>query len=321
MAATTVLAPPAKTSGSKGTGGQRRPRGKRRLVDHLTGHAFIIGAAVCFAMFSWWPMVHEFIMSFQAKHFDLTTGTSVTNWVGWKNYIRIIHDPSFKQAWETTGLFTLFALVIGYAVPFFLAVLINEFRHAQGYLRALVYLPVMLPPTAGLFLFKVAYYPDNSGIFNYILHSLHLPTSQWVQSTSAVIPSLVIASTWLNMGATTLIYLAALQDIPGELYEASELDGANIFKRIWHVTIPQTRMILSLMFLLQVIGTMQLFIEPFILAGGEGPNGSATSLVYLMYQHAFRFGDLNGGAALGVMLMVVLIVFAAIYQWLSPKQD
>jgi len=313
MAATTVLSVPASASAAS----TLQPRKKRRrLADHLTGHAFIIGAAVCFGFFSWWPMVHEFIMSFQKQRLG------VTSWVGWANYIRIWNDPDFAQAWRNTLYFTVLALVIGYALPFFIAVLLNEFRHAQGYLRVLVYLPVMLPPVAALFLFKFAYYPNQSGIFNYVLHTLHLPTSQFVQSTTATMPSLVIASTWMNMGGTILIYLAALQDIPGELYEAAELDGGGIFRRIWHVTIPQTRLILSLMFLLQVIGTMQVFVEPLILAGGGGVDGSATSIVYLMYQHAFNFnGDLGGGAALGVMLMLVLIVFASLYTWLTPKQD
>jgi multiple sugar transport system permease protein len=178
----------------------------------------------------------------------------------------------------------------------------------------------MLPPASGLFLFKYAYDPGN-GIFNDILHALHLPTSQWVQSTTMTIPSLVIASTWLNMGGTILIYLAALQNVPGELYEASELDGAGLFRRIWHVTIPQTRLILSLMFLIQIVATMQLFIEPLILAGGDGVENHATSVVYLMYQHAFKENDLNGAAALGVMLLIVLAAFSGLYTWLSPKQD
>ena len=134
-------------------------------------------------------------------------------------------------------------------------------------------------------------------------------------------PALVIASTWLNMGGTILIYLAALQSIPGELYEAAELEGAGILRRMWHVTIPQTRLILSLMFLLQVVATMQVFVEPLILAGGSGVQDHATSIVYLIYNHAFNFTDLNGAAALGVMLMLVLIVFSALYTWLSPKQD
>jgi multiple sugar transport system permease protein len=298
----------------------RRPRRRpgavrRRLFDNLTGHVFLIGAVLCFGFFSWYPMIREFIMSFQQTH------RGVTTWVGWKNYENVMNDASFGQAWRNTLYFTVLALIIGYALPFFIAIMLNEFRHARGYLRVLVYLPVMLPPAAGLLLFKYAYDPSNAGIFNYILHSLGLPTSQWVQSQAMTMPSLVIASTWLNMGGTILIYLASLQSIPGELYEAGELDGASIWRQIWHVTIPQTRLILSLMFLLQIVGTMQLFIEPLILAGGDGVEGSATSVVYLIYQRAFSEHDLNGAAALGVMLMLVLIVFSALYTKLSPKQQ
>ena len=90
------------------------------------------------------------------------------------------------------------------------------------------------------------------------------------------------------MGGATLIYLAALQNIPGELYEAAELDGAGLLRRIWHVTIPQTRLILSLMLLLQIVATMQMFIEPFILAtAAPASNDSTLSVVYLIYQYAF----------------------------------
>jgi multiple sugar transport system permease protein len=316
MAATTVL-PSAESSGpavlERGRA-NRMGRLRRRVADNLTGYAFLLGGVLCFAFFSWYPMVREFIMSFQR------TRRGVTTWVGWQNFIRVWHDPAFTAAWKNTVYFSVLALVVGFALPFFIAVLLNEFRHAQGYLRALVYLPVMLPPASGLFLFKYAYDPGN-GIFNDILHALHLPTSQWVQSTTMTIPSLVIASTWLNMGGTILIYLAALQNVPGELYEASELDGAGLFRRIWHVTIPQTRLILSLMFLIQIVATMQLFIEPLILAGGDGVENHATSVVYLMYQHAFKENDLNGAAALGVMLLIVLAAFSGLYTWLSPKQD
>jgi multiple sugar transport system permease protein len=290
-------------------------RRMRRLRDHLTGHVFLLGAVVCFAFFSWYPMVKEILMSFQR------TRRGVTTWVGWDNYGRIWDDAAFWPAWRNTLLFTALALVIGYALPFVIAIVLNEFRHAQGYLRVLVYLPVILPPAAGLLLFKYLYSPGPDGILNYLLSAVGLPQSQFVQSPSTTILSLVLASTWLNMGGTILIYLAALQGIPGDLYEAAELEGAGILRRVWHVTIPQTRLILSLMFLLQVVATTQFFIEPLILAGGNGVEDSATGLVYLMYQHAFRLGDLNGAAALGVMLMLVLVVFSGLYQWLSPKQE
>ena len=313
MTVTTVR--PAATTPAARAAATARARRRRRRLDGVTGHGYLIGAVVCFAVFSWYPMVREFVMSFQQ------TRRGVTTWVGWQNYIRMWHDPSFFAAWRNTAVFTLLALAFGYALPFAIAILLNEFRHAQGYLRALVYLPVMLPPASALLLFRYAYDPSGAGIFNNIMHTLHLPTSQWTQSTTMAIPSLVIASTWMNMGGAILIYLAALQNIPGELYEAAELDGAGVLRRIWNATVPQTRLILSLMFLLQVVATMQLFIEPLILAGGAGVEDSTTSVVYLMYQHAFRQNDLNGAAALGVMLLVVLSGFSALYVRLAPKQD
>jgi multiple sugar transport system permease protein len=270
---------------------------------------------VCFAFFSWWPMIKEIIMSFQR------TRRGTTTWVGWDNYERIWNDAAFGAAWKNTILFTVLALVLGYALPFFVAIVLNEFRHAQGYLRVLVYLPVILPPAAGLLLFKYLYEPSDAGILNFLLTSVGLPKSGFTQNPDTTVASLVIASTWLNMGGAVLIYLAALQGIPGDLYEAAEIEGAGVLRRIWHVTIPQTRLILSLMFLIQVVATMQVFVEPLILAGGNGVQDSATSLVYLMYNHAFRLNDLNGAAALGVMLLGVLIVFSALYVWLSPKQE
>jgi multiple sugar transport system permease protein len=278
---------------------------------------FLLGGVICFAAFSWWPMVRGIIMSFQRLHRGETT------WVGWATYERVWRDPDFPTAWRNTLIFTVLALVFGFAVPFFTAILLNELRHAKGYLRILVYLPVMLPPASALLLFKFLYWPDRSGIFNFVQHSLHLPMSQFNQSPSVWTTqlSLVIASTWMNMGGATLIYLAALQNIPGELYEAAELDGAGIWRRIRTVTIPQTRLILSLMLLLQVVATMQVYVEPLILSGGNGSENSALGLVYLVYQHAFKFNDFNGAAAIGVMMFIVLGAFSGLYAYLNRDRD
>ncbi|MFK3982800.1 carbohydrate ABC transporter permease [Micromonospora sp. NPDC050397] len=288
----------------------------RKVRDNLTGHAFLIGAVLCFIVFSWYPMIRGIVMSFQR------TRRGETTWVGWDNYVRIVADPSFWTAWQNTIYFTVLALLLGYGVPFFVAILLNEFRHAKGYLRILVYLPVMLPPASALFLFKFyAYDPSEAGLFNAILKALHLPTSQWMQSPEMTMPAMVIASTWMNMGSAVLIYLAALQNVPGELYEAAELDGAGLWRRIVNVTIPQTRLILALLAMLQIVATMQLFIEPLILANGAGSEDSATSVAYLIYQHGFFQNDLNGAAALGVIMLVVLAGFSAVYVRLSARQD
>jgi multiple sugar transport system permease protein len=294
-----------------------------KLRRNASAHGFLIGAVLCFAFFSWYPICREIVMSFQK------TQLGVTSWAGLQNYRRIFADPTFWTAWKNTLEFTVLALILGYAVPFFVAILLNELRHAKGYLRVLVYLPVMLPPASALLLFSYFYDPAY-GLFNNVLHTLHLPTSQWVQSPGTTMPtmamiSVVIAATWMNMGGATLIYLAALQNIPGELYEAAELDGAGVFKRIRHVTIPQTRLVLSMLLLLQIIATMQMFVEAFILTnGGAGVNNNTLSVVNLIYQYAFAMSgssNYNSASALGVVLMLVLAVFSGAYLWLSRNRD
>jgi multiple sugar transport system permease protein len=307
--------------GASAPGARGRLAGRARR--QLSAHGFLIGAVLCFAFFSWFPIVREIVMSFQK------TSLGVTSWAGWANYARIYHDPTFWQAWRNTLEFTVLALIIGYAVPFFVAILLNELRHARGYLRVLVYLPVMLPPASALLLFAYFYDPTY-GLFNHVLTALHLPASQWVQSPgnslpSAAMISVVIAATWMNMGGATLIYLAALQNIPGELYEAAELDGAGLWRRIWHITIPQTRLILSMLLLLQVVATMQMFVEAFILTnGGAGVDNNTVSVVNLIYQYAFAMSgasNYNSASALGVILMLVLAVFSGGYLWLSRDRD
>ncbi|SDD83505.1 carbohydrate ABC transporter permease [Streptomyces prasinopilosus] len=286
----------------------------KSLRRNLTAHGFLIGAVVCFAVFSWYPMAREFFLAFQK-----TEGGEST-WVGLDNLVTVFNDPAFWQAWRNTLLFTVLALVFGFAVPFVAAIVINEFHHGKGYLRLLVYLPVMLPPVASVLLFKYLYDPGY-GLLNELLGFFGLPEQQWLQDADLSMLSVVLASTWMNMGGAALIYLAALQGIPGELYEAAELDGANLFRKIWHVTIPQTRLILSLMLLMQVIATMQVFVEPFLLTGGAGPEGSTTTVVHLIYQYAFNFNDYGAAAALGLLLLALLAGFSAAYVRLSRAED
>ncbi|MEY9844503.1 carbohydrate ABC transporter permease [Streptacidiphilus sp. MAP5-3] len=286
----------------------------RKLRRNASAYLFLAGAILCFAVFSWWPMIREVIMSFQYTNF-----AGDTKWVGLHNYHRVLADPDFWSAWRTTGLFTLFALVVGYAVPFALAVVLNELRHARSYFRLLVYLPVMMPPVAAAFLWKWFFTPDDSGLFNAVLHAVGLPSVQWLQSSHALaVLCLVLFSTWINMGGTVLVYLAALQGIPGELYEAAELDGAGLLRRVWHVTVPQTRLILSMMLLLQIVGTMQVFLEPYVITGSAN---DTTSVVYLIYQYAFNYNNYGSAAALGVLLLLVLIAFAGGYLWLSRRAE
>lgn len=281
---------------------------------HVTAYGFLSAALVVFAVFSWWPIVRGVVLSFQQVNF-----VTSPDWVGWENFERLFADPLFAVAWRNTAYFTLLALVIGFGVPFLTAVVLNELRHAKGYFRLLVYLPVMLPPVVTALLWKWFYDPG-PGLFNSVLRGLNLPTSQWLDSSGTSTISLVLVITWANMGSATLIYLAALQTIPGELYEAADLDGAGLLKKIWHVTIPQTKFVILMLLLLQVVATMQIFTEPFVMTGG-GPEESTVTVLLLLYRYAFYYNDFGTASALSLILFAVLGVFSFLYLKITRKAD
>jgi multiple sugar transport system permease protein len=279
---------------------------RRRLADQARAWAFLLGGLICFALFSWYPAIRAVVIAFQKY-----TPGNPPEWVGTANFTRVLHDPEFGAAWRNTLTFTVLALLIGFAVPFLLALVLNELRHAKAFFRVVVYLPVMIPPVVSALLWKWFYDPG-AGLANEVLRALHLPTSQWTNGTDTALVSLVLVATWANMGGTVLIYLAALQSIPGELYEAAELDGANVLQRIRHVTVPQTRFVILMLMLLQIIATMQVFTEPFVITGG-GPENATVTVLYLIYKYAFLYNDFGGACALSVMLLVLLALFSALY--------
>ena len=293
-----------------------RPTGRlrRRLRENLTAYGLLCAALVVFAGFSWYPIVRGVLLSFQQVNF-ITAPT----WVGLENFQKLFADPQFWDAWVNTLLFTGLALVFGFAVPFAVAVLLNELRHGKAYFRLVVYLPVMLPPVVVALLWKWFYDPG-PGLFNTALHSVGLPGLSWLDSPATAMLSLVLVSTWANMGSATLIYLAALQTIPGDLYEAAELDGASLWRRLWHVTIPQTRFALLVMLLLQIVATMQVFTEPYIMTGG-GPGDSTVTVLLLLYKYAFQYNDFGTASAMSLLLFVVLGVFGLFYVRLTRRAN
>ncbi|WP_030019153.1 carbohydrate ABC transporter permease [Streptomyces monomycini] len=314
MTTAPLLKKPSSRSPATAEHGRRAARLRRSVREHLTAYGFLCAAVVIFALFSWWPIVRNVLLAFQDVNF--ATGSS---WTGLTNFEKLFADPLLATAWRNTAVFTAYALVLGFFVPFLTAVLLNEFRHARAYFRVLVHLPVMLPPVVVALMWKWFYDPG-PGLLNEILRTLHLPTSAWLDSSSTSLVSLVIVSTWANMGTATLIYLAALQTVPGELYEAAELDGANLWQRLRHVTIPQTRFVLLVLLLLQIVATMQVFTEPYVMTGG-GPDDSTVTVMFLVYRYAFVYNDFGAASALSLMLLLVLAAFSALYLRLTRTKE
>jgi len=294
--------------------GERQTLRKARLFfrRNLGGYLFLLPALVIFAFFVWYPLVLGFTISFQ--NVDMINPAA---WVGWVNYRHVFSDPLFGIAWRNTLAFTGYALLFGYFVPIVLALLINEMRHGKGLFRLAFYLPVMLPPIVVAFLWLWLYNAD-SGLINALLHVVHLPGGLWLENQGTALPALVVVATWGAAGSTMLIYLAALQGVPASLYEAAEIDGSNLWQRIWHVTLPTIRPIMLLLLVLQIIATMQVFTEPFTITGG-GPANATMTVLILIYNYTFQNADFGEASALGVILFLVLAVFALIYMRMTSR--
>jgi multiple sugar transport system permease protein len=292
-----------------------RRRG-RPLVsrDGLSTLVFLIPLIVIFGVFSWLPIVRSVVMSIQK-----TNLVSEPVFVGMSNFSRVLADPLFGIAVANTAWFAFLALVIGFPIPIILAVIMSEVRNRKGLYSALAYLPVVIPPVVSVLLWRVFFDAGTTGVFNSILGWFGLGPVLWLQNAGSAMPSIVIEATWAAAGGTVIIYLAALLSVPPELYDAAEVDGASIWQKIWHVTLPQLRAVLFVTLILQLIATAQLFTEPFLFTGG-GPANSTTTVLLLIYHYAFQNslgGEYGMAAALSVMLAAFLAVFTAGYFWLT----
>jgi multiple sugar transport system permease protein len=300
-------------SGGERARARRRPR--RTPVTWVQGGGlttliFMLPMLLIFGAFSWYPIARTVIMSLQ--HTNLVQPAT---WVGLDNFRTVLDDPLLPKAVANTAEFAGLALIFGYPVPLVAAVLMSEVRRFRGIYSALAYLPVVIPPVVAVLLWKTFYDASPTGAFNTILGWVHLGPYPWLQSPDTAMPSLVLESTWANAGTTVIIYLAALTGVNRELYEAAAVDGASLSHKVWHITLPQLRGVLLLTMILQIIGTAQVFLEPYLFTSG-GPTNSTLTVLLLIYDYAFGSslgGDYGTATALSLMLAAFLAVLSLVY--------
>ena len=288
----------------------RRPPRRTMSMRHRAAWAgliFLLPALVVFAYFAWWPIAQSVLLAFQQ-----TNLVTPAEWVGWRNFEVLFADPLLPKAALNTLWFTVLSLAIGLPIPLLCAVLMSELRRGGTVARVLAYLPVVIPPVVAVLLFKVFFAPGESGVANSLLAVVGLGPLPWLQSAELAMPSLVIVATWSGAGTAILIYLAALTGVSTELYEAAELDGASVWRRVWHVTLPQMRGVILILLLLQIIGAIQVFTEPYVMTDG-GPANATVTVMLMIYRYAFLFGNYGVATALSVLLAIVLVLVSAIY--------
>jgi multiple sugar transport system permease protein len=274
----------------------------------LSTLVFLAPMLVVFTVFSWSPIVQSVVMSFQK-----TNLVTPATFVGLDNFAKVLSDPNLGVAILNTLYFALLALLLGFPLPIFLAVLMSEVRRGKGLYSALAYMPVVIPPVVAVLLWKVFYDASPNGVFNTMLGWVGIPPQPWLQSAATAMPSLVVEATWAAAGGSIIIYLAALISVPPELYDAAEVDGAGIWRKVWHVTLPQLRGVIFIMLILQVIATSQVFLEPYLFTGG-GPNNATLTVLLLIYRYAFQ-NSLGGDYGQATALSLMLAIFLGLMSW------
>jgi multiple sugar transport system permease protein len=266
-----------------------------------------------FVFFVWAPLLSNISLSFYSSQ-----GYNKIDFVWLDNYREVIQDPVFVKAFVNTIEYTVWSLVIGFAIPIFLALVLSEIIHFKGFFRTAIYFPNVVPGLATVILWVFLFEPSKGGVFNSMLDLVGMEPSTWLSNPHLVIPLIVLTMTWKGAGATTLIYLAVLQSIDNTYYEASRIEGSNVFQRIRYITIPHLLPTIRMLFILQIISVFQVFYEPLVMTGG-GPDNESISLLQLIYRYAFRLGYPAKAAALGVIVALMLFALTAFYLRISKK--
>lgn len=285
---------------------------KPRITKSLTGWFFLLPAVLVFSTFSWYPIIRGFIISFQS--IDLI---NKPEFVGIENFSMLFEDQDMPTAWKNTLYYSFLGVIFGYLVPLLIALFINEVRRGKSFFRLVFYTPTVVPPMAAMLLWKWIYDP-RSGLANLVVGLFGGEPLLWLNSPDTAMLSIVFMSTWAYSGGTMLLYLAALQGVPASLYEAAEIDGAKLPRRLWHVTLPEIRGVMIILLVLQIIGTMQVFVEPFVMTKG-GPANATLTVIMLVYRYGFEYRNFGIAGALGVLMFIVLVLFSLMYLRLSRR--
>lgn len=273
----------------------------------------IVPTLFFFFFFAWQPLFQGFVLSFFR-----TEGFKGVEWHGLQNYISVIQNSAFQQTLVNTFMYVLWSLVIGFFVPIVTAIVINEMRHWAPVFRFSVYFPSMVPGIAAAMMWMFLFNPGEGGVLNMLLQAIGLPMQEWLQDRDMTIMLIVMTLTWRSFGGTTLLYLASLQGINNDLYEAASIDGAGIWRKFISITLPQIAPMISLMLILQISGVFQIFNEPLVMTEG-GPSNASMTLMLQSYFYAFRYFEAGHSLALGVVTFVILMLLTVVYFKLQKK--
>lgn len=288
---------------------------KRAKADLRTGLLFLAPWLIGFFAFTLYPMVVSFYYSFTIYH-----SKRAPEWVGLENYINLFADDKFWISLNNTLYMVAIAVPLGLFASFLCALLLNLKVRGQAFYRVVYFLPSIVPTVAGTILFLWLLNPQ-VGLVNTMLAKIGIDGPNWMADPNWSKPALILLGMW-GMGGTIIIYLSGLQDVPQSLIEAAELDGANWFQRLWHITIPMVSPITLFNLITGMIGMFQYFAQAYVVGGGDSlgrPLNSTLFYSVYLYQNAFLFLKMGYASAMAWILFVIILLLTILLLKVSDR--
>ncbi|MDR2070974.1 MAG: sugar ABC transporter permease [Treponema sp.] len=285
------------------------------FTRNLSGWLIMLPSVILFVFFMWEPLIESIRLSlYQAQ------GMRLVKFIGLKNYTDVFQHPDFMPALRNTFLYTFWSLAVGFVAPIVLAIFINEIRRGKSFFKLSIYMPNIIPGLAMVLMWRFIFRPGETGVLNILLAKIGVGPQAWLTNPGWTIPLIVLTLTWKGAGATTLLYIAGLQGIDPELYEAAIIDGAGLWKRVRYITLPNIYNLARTLLILQILAVFQILYEPLVMTNG-GPNNASISIMQLVFKFAFERFDYPKAASVSVIISIILMILTGLYFRINKRKD
>lgn len=278
-------------------------KGRFRPTTVLLPWLLVFPTALGVATFTLFPALATLYRSL----FLQNQAVRVPRFVGLENYRELAGDDTFREVLRNTIVFALGTVPASVALALLFALFLNRKLRAIGLVRSAFFYPTILPMVSAAAIWLFLYTPS-FGLVNQGLRAVGLPAPNWLGDTRVVLPGLMIMAVWKQAGYFMLFYLAGLQNLPGEVFEAATLDGASRWQQLRHITIPLLAPVTVFVTTIAVVGSMQLVDQLYVMTQG-GPNNASSLLLFHIYETAFRFRNIGQANAMTVVLVGLLLLF------------
>ncbi|UJF33902.1 carbohydrate ABC transporter permease [Paenibacillus hexagrammi] len=281
--------------------------GLQKRRESVTGISFVLPAVILLIIFLLLPFM--LAVAFGFTKFNLLRPDQI-KFIGFDNYVLLFQDKLFYKSLYNTLYFTIIVVPVQSAVALMLALLVNNRLKMRNVFRIAYFSPVITSMTVIAILW-ISLYNPNEGLINSALHALGIPKQPFLRSADQAMNSIIFMSVWQAAGYQMMIFLAGLQSIPKDLYEASAMDGANRLQQLKYITIPSLYNVIVFVLTITTIQAVKLFTQPYVMTNG-GPENSTRTLALLIYQQGFQFRNAGYASAVSVIffLLVVIISFS-----------